>query len=87
MVLISPSLMFVEGDQSSFSLAREISGSRWVGSSEGSSLKIILDFELVSSIISLAKSRIVRSSGLPRLTGPVKLLSISLTRASVMSST
>ena len=58
-----------------------------VGSSDGNGLYIICDFEFVNSIISFAKSKIVRSDGLPKLTGPQRLEFIILIKPSTKSST
>ena len=57
------------GPQPRTDLAFEISGCRCLGSSSGSGPYSIFDFEPVSFWIRCANSRIVISSGLPRLTG------------------
>lgn len=63
-------------------------GCRCVGSSLGSGLNTIFDFESVILIIICASSRMENSLGFPRFTGPVKSsrLFMSLTNPSIRSS-
>lgn len=56
--------------------ARLMSGLRCLGSFPGSFWNSMLDFEFVSSRMVLASSRIVSSCGLPRLTGPLYIMSL-----------
>ena len=59
------------GSQPSRVRARVMSGRRRMGSSWGSGLKTISDFEPVTARTSWAHSRMVHSTGLPMLTGSV----------------
>ena len=61
MVSSKPSLMSICGSHFRISLASDMSGHLFVGSSSGKSLKIIFDLVSVSLIILSANSRIVFS--------------------------
>src|SRR5213079_1354185 len=55
-----------------------MSGCRCMGSSLGSGLKTISDLLPVFAITFRASSRMVNSSGFPRLTGPVKSSGVAI---------
>ena len=67
-----PESKVILGFQDNLSLANEISGFLCTGSSIGNEWNEILDVDFVSSIIFLAISIILISSGFPKLTGPTR---------------
>src|SRR5689334_1144487 len=69
MVFRSPSSSWTQGDHPSEDLASSMSGLRWRGSSWGRGLKARRDLLSVRARTFSASSRMVNSTGLPRLTG------------------
>src|SRR5664280_2699606 len=76
-VLLRPSSRPIMGCQERAVFARVISGRRCLGSSAGRGRWMIFDFEPVILMIFPARSPTDTSTGLPILTGPVKVSGVA----------